>query len=694
MEGEAEALSPRGRVSRKRLWLLLCMLVVLTLGTLVFLAREYEESQTLALLERDAAGLAADIRSGLMRNVQSLQTLQGPGADLENWQANAAELLRNRREIVRLEWRDPQLHLIAGRDSPYHPLLFDFMQRPQAVGDVRQACANAVRSSSPAYAPSYFWPIAQGSGEELMEMCLPLATTGQPAGHLIATYSLLGILRELPDPRSLRGRSLAFAEADGTRLAIHGSVSTVRGVIHTTQLLDLPGPAYMLRLEAPRAPSGWLPNVLTAAVATLTLALLAVLGLLAHDMDRRVKAEDDLADALAFRDAMENSLVTGLRARDVAGRITYVNPAFCQMVGLKAEDLLGQGIPAPYWPPELVDEYQQRMDVRLAGRVMPREGFESVFQRADGTRFPVLIIEAPLINAQGQQTGWMSAILDLSEQRRVEELSRASQDRLQATARLAMAGEMASLLSHELNQPLAAIASYASGGLNLLGQPGTHPPDAATLADLQQAMSRIGEQAERAARVIKGVGDLVRRRERAREPVHPRTLFDGILPLLHLQARKLDIRLATELPTDCPQVLCDRTMVEQVLLNLARNGMQAMPEGRPPLRTGLRVLTLKVGIAGGGVADAVPGGRRWLEFSVTDHGEGLSDEVAQRLFTPFFTTKAEGMGLGLSLCRTVIEQHGGALSYGPASPRGTVFRFTLPMAQDLPQPLPTEALPA
>ncbi len=694
MDSDVETLGPRGQGSRKRLWVLLCLLVVLTLGTLVFLAREYEESQTLALLERDASSLAGDIRSGLLRNVQSLQTLQNPEADFETWQANAAELLRNQRELVRLEWRDPNLRLVAGRDSPYHPLLFDFMQRPQAMGDVSQACANAARTSSPAYAPSYFWPISQGVGEELMEMCLPLSAAGQHAGHLIATYSLLGMLRELPDQRSLRGRSLAFTEADGTRLAIHGNVSTVRGVVQATQLLDLPGPAYMLRLEAPRAPSGWLPNILTAAVATLTLALLAVLGLLAHDMDRRVKAEDDLADALAFRDAMENSLVTGLRARDMQGRITYVNPAFCQLVGLKAEDLLGKGVPAPYWPPELVDEYQQRMDVRLAGRVLPREGFESVFQRPDGSRFPVLIIEAPLINAQGQQTGWMSAILDLSEQRRVEELSRASQERLQATARLAMAGEMASLLSHELNQPLAAIASYASGGLNLLQGPAGSPPDAALMTDLRQAMQRIGEQAERAARVIKGVGDLVRRREREREAVHPRELFDGILPLLHLQARKLDIRLATELPAHCPSVLCDRTMVEQVLLNLARNGMQAMPERQPPLRTGLRVLTLRASLPPALSPDATTPGRPWLEFSVIDHGEGLSEEVAQRLFTPFFTTKAEGMGLGLSLCRTVIEQHGGALTFGPASPRGTVFRFTLPVAQTETSAAPSPALAA
>lgn len=693
MDFDAGTEVQRGGRSRRRLWTLLCLLVVLTLGVLVFLAREYEETHAAELLERDAATLAGDIRGGLLRNIQDLQSLQSPEGAYESWQAAAADLLRNHREIVRVEWRDPQMRLIADRNSPFYPLLFDFMQRPQALTDVRQACANAIRRSAPAYAPSYFWPISQGLGEELMEMCLPLSSAGQPAGHLIATYSLLGILRELPDQRSLRGRSLALTEADGTRLSIHGNVNTLRGVVHVTHLLDLPGPAYMLRLEAPRAPNGWLPNVLTGAVATLTLALLAVLGLLAHDMDRRLRVERELADALAFRSAMENSLVTGLRARDMAGRITYVNPAFCQMVGFKPEELLGKGVPAPYWPAELVDEYQQRMDVRLAGRVLPREGFESVFQRADGTRFPVLIIEAPLINALGQQTGWMSAILDLSEQRRVEELSRASQERLQATARLAMAGEMASLVSHELNQPLAAVSSYASGALNLLQPPASDAPGAPPVAELRQAMNRIVEQAERAARVIKGVGDLVRRRERAREVVQPAELFEGIFPLLNLQARKLDIRLVAEVPADCPPVLCDRTMVEQVLLNLARNGMQAMADGRPPLRSGLRELRLGAHLPKVR-PDKGSGQRQWVEFAVTDHGEGLSDEVAQRLFTPFFTTKAEGMGLGLSLCRSVIEQHGGALVYEPAEPRGTVFRFTLPVAEMAVAPTPKETLTA
>jgi two-component system sensor histidine kinase DctS len=151
-------------------------------------------------------------------------------------------------------------------------------------------------------------------------------------------------------------------------------------------------------------------------------------------------------------------------------------------------------------------------------------------------------------------------------------------------------------------------------------------------------------------------------------------LFQAILPLLNLQASREHIQVVMHVDADCPPALCDRTMIEQVLLNLARNGMQAMPPEHPPSSSGLRVLTLQARSL------AAQGTRSWLAFSVTDHGAGLTPEVAERLFTPFFTTKAEGMGLGLSLCRTVVEQHGGALTHMPAQPRGTVFMFTLPAA--------------
>ncbi len=365
---------------------------------------------------------------------------------------------------------------------------------------------------------------------------------------------------------------------------------------------------------------------------------------------------------------MEDSLITGLRARDLQGQIIYVNPAFCSMVGFSADELRQAAVP-PYWPPEMADAYQQRQQLRQApasaGLTSSREGFETLFMRKNGERFAVMIYEAPLVDGQGRHTGWMSAVLDVSAQRRIEDLSRQQQERLQATARLATIGEMASLLSHELNQPLAAIASYASGSLNLMDQ-----PDADTPALLRQALQRVAEQAERAGRVIKSVHDFVRRREQQRESVGVDLLLEAVLPLVRLQARKSGTQVVTDLPQPAPRVLCDRTMVEQVLLNLARNAIQAMEHGGDPAARVLRIRVRQTH-------------ERWVTFYVADAGPGIDREVGARLFTPFFTTRSEGMGLGLSLCRTVVEQHGGAMDFDspvPGARTGTEFRFTLPAA--------------
>jgi len=645
---------------RRTLWSALTALVVALLVTLVWLAGRYEASQVQSRLERDTADAVGDIRAALSHNVQSLQALQFNDPTPAAWSMAAAALLREHRELVRIEWRDSNHRPRLFADTPYRPSVFDRLGRDSVQTEVRQTCTTARRLSAPAYSSSYFVPLTDGLGIEVMELCMPLVTTGVVMGYLVATYSLQDMLDDLVGRQLTRSQEVSFTEGDGTRLAVRGTARRANRVFTAHHLLDLPGTTLVLRMDSWRGAPDLFPNVLTALVTAMSIALVSILVLLSKDMRRRLKAERDLADALAFRKAMEDSLVTGLRARDLHGRITYVNPAFCQMVGFTADELLGQSVHAPYWPPELADEYMKRQAIRLAGTSPPREGFESVFMHKDGTRFPVLIIEAPLINAQGAQTGWMSAFLDIREQRRVEELSRASQERLQATARLAMVGEMASLLSHELNQPLAAMSSYATGSLNLL-RAGMHTP-----ADIELAMHRIAQQAERAGKIIKSVHDFVRRRDQARETVPPQALVDAILPLINLQARKLGVQVQIQLAPGLPKVLCDRTMVEQVLLNLARNGMQAMD--RPDIRQ--RVLTLAV--------RQERGDRRWLVFSVADVGPGIAPEVEQQLFTPFFTTKAEGMGLGLSLCRTVIEQHGGMLAFEPHQPQGTVFSFTLP----------------
>ena len=659
---------PGGR-GRRSLWSALIALVMAVLVTLVWLAGRYEASQLQAELERDTANAVNDLHTQLARHVQVLQGLQSSLPTDDFWSLEAQALLRDNRDMLRIEWRDTELNLNRSADSFLRSPVFERVPRSETLTEAQQACLRAQRSSGASYSRSYFLPQNNGLGLEVMDMCLPNTQSGVLVGFTVVTYGLQELISERLGENFGRRNEISFTEPDGTRLAIAGTQSRGLRVFTAQQLVDLPGNTLVLRMDGRRGEPDLFPNVLTALVTGMSIALITVMVLLAKDSRRRQKAENDLAEALAFRKAMEDSLVTGLRARDLEGRITYVNPAFCQMVGLTAEQLTGKLAPMPYWPPEMVDEYQQRQAIRLAGNAPPREGFESVFMRADGTRFEVLIIEAPLISGQGQQTGWMGAVIDISEQRRIEELSRASQERLQATARLATVGEMASLLSHELNQPLAAIASYANGSLNLLKDPAAVPQ---TLDDVHMALRRIAEQAGRAGKVINSVHDFVRRRDQAREAVAPVALLDAIAPLVNLQARKLQVRVHTRIEAKLPLVLCDRTMVEQVLLNLARNGMQAMDQ---PGSTD-RVLVLQVRrTAPNDTSHAEHG---WVEFSVRDVGVGIGEDVAGQLFTPFFTTKTEGMGLGLSLCRTVVEQHGGHLSFEPLTPRGTVFRFTLP----------------
>ena len=652
------------------LWGVLVLVVVGLLATLVWLARGHEIEQTQRDLDRDNADAAQVLRQQLARNLQDLHGLAATHADPIGWWAGANELLHGHREWLRLQWRDPALALRAVADSPFYPSLQP--AEPDASGHdaagIAAVCGQARQLGTPVYAPSRFVPRPGGLGDEVMELCLPMLQGTRLLGYVVATHTLSGLLAQLPAGLT-RGQSVGFTELDGTRLAMQGVPRRGARLFVAQQLIDLPGAPLVLRLEGSRQLPDVFPNVLTALVTGLSIALVTVLVLLARDFRARQEAEDQLAQALAFRKAMEDSLVTGLRARDLDGRITYVNPAFSAMVGFAPDELIGQSNPVPYWPPEMAADYAERHSQRLAGLapVPVREGVESVFMHKDGTRFPVLIYEAPLIDSAGRHAGWMSAVMDISAQRRAEELSRAGQERLQASARLATVGEMASLMSHELNQPLAVISSYATGSLNLLD---THAGDADTLRELRTALARIAEQAGRAGKVIHSVRELVRQRSTSRQAVAPRALFEAVLPLVQLQARKLGATVQLDVPADLPAVWCEATMIEQVLLNLARNGLQAMAEVAAP-----RLLRLQAR------AGRVPG---TVDFAVADSGEGIGEAVAAQLFTPFFTTKAEGMGLGLSLCRTVLEQHGSALRHQPQAPRGTVFGFSLPTAPSPP----------
>jgi two-component system sensor histidine kinase DctS len=672
MSPETAVAAPRppraARWRRAALWGLLIVLLTVAQALLVFLVLQYEAQRAQDRTDAAAGAVADEARQLFTHSVQALQllvwterpgdTLSPPGA----WLADAGALLRERAEIVRIERRDAAFRIAEAVRAPAYADLFGPVSREAQSSEAEAACASARRSAAPTYSRSYFAPLPGGQGLEVIDLCLPRA--GAVGAQVVATLSLAAVLEAALAADPARSHEVMFIESDGARLARAGRVRGA-GIYRAERVVDLPGGALQLRAVSAEGRPHLIPNLSLALVVGLSIALMALVLLLARDVRRRAAAEGRLADALALRKAMEDSLVTGLRARDLDGRITYVNPAFCRMVGFSADELLGAAQP-PYWPPEHAREYEARQADRRSTQppADARGAHETVFMRKSGERFPVVIYEAPLVDSAGRHTGWMSAAVDITEQRRVEDLSRQQQERLQATARLATVGEMASLLSHELNQPLAAIASYATGSLNLLEAPDALPQDREML---RQAVARIAEQAERAGRTIKSVHDFVRRREQAREALAAAVLVDAVLPLVRLQARKSGTRIEVDLPSPPPRVWADRTMIEQVLLNLTRNAIQAMESEDTPLVR--RVLVIRVQAPRAG----------WVEFDVTDAGPGIDPTVAARLFTPFFTTRSEGMGLGLSLCRTVIEQHGGALDFD-TGPGGTTFRFTLRLA--------------
>ena len=668
------------------LWVALVVLLVAAQALLLTLTLHYRSTRAQEDVEAGVLASAEALRKMLGADLRLVLNLPGRDSAPQLWRERAQALLIGRPELLRVERRDPTFAVTNALDTPTHAPLFARLTRVQLQLETELACRAAERRGEPTYSRSYFVPRSEGGGIEVIDLCIAERAGERLAGFVTATYALAGLLDQLSAAAPPPGLDLSMLEPDGTMLA-HSPQRFGAGVFRANRLIDLPGTTLQLQLNSPATRPSLMPDLVTMVVVGLSLTLFGVVVLLARDVRRRARAESELAESLAFRKAMEDSLVTGLRARDRQGRTTYVNPAFCAMVGFGADELLAAAQP-PYWPPDLAPEYQRRQEERMANGAQTREAVETTFVRKSGETFPAMVFESALRDASGAHAGWMSAIVDLSPQRRVEEVARQQQDRLQATARLATLGEMASLLSHELNQPLSAIAAYATGTLNVMDAHAAGATLDAELWDLLQVAARqIAQQSERAGRVIKSVHDFVRRRESAREAVPVAQLVEAILPLVRLQARKSNTAIELELEPGLRKVVCDRAMVEQVLLNLTRNGIQAMQGAQHDPRD-------PPGNASSG-AERNDGARRvlvlrarsstpqWVLLSVIDSGPGVDADVARRLFTPFFTTRSEGMGLGLSVCRTIVEQHGGALDFenvrdAGGSIRGVEFRFTLP----------------
>ena len=644
-------------------WLLPVVLLLFFLAILFWLpwqARQMESNERQEQLIADTLWVEQTIRFQLARNEESLRTL---GAEIgaahlsdATLHARLRQLLKNGRELRRVLWIDHAGRIVAASAAG----------TPGAAGFSAASGAAAERARKTRN-PQYSQPDAAPAAP-LMDYHLPLFHGERYLGSLVATYQVSSLLDEMVPWWFAQDNQITLIDRDDKVLARRAAAGPGHGVYTHKRALDLPGAALTLYTDSVKSEPRLLPNLLVGSVIALSLGLLWSLLALWRHISRRLAAEGALRQQMSFRTAMENSLVTGLRARDLEGRVTYVNPAFCQIVGYPHEELVGKLPPMPYWAPEAMADYQRRFAGVLAGTITPQ--FETIFQRRDGARVPVLIFESPLVDNDGRQTGWMGSILDISDRKRVEELNRQQQEKLQAGARLATMGEIASMLAHELNQPLAAISSYTTGALNLLER-AADSGRAVDSALLKPALEQASAQAQRAGQIIRSVHEFVKKRDTERQPLSIASLVDGIGALIELQARQFHVLVETSIPPGLPAVRADRVMIEQVLLNLTRNAIEAMQD----IAAERRVMRLVAQFEPHGGQD-VQGGQ--VTLAIVDQGHGIAQDVAERLFSPFFSTKAEGMGMGLNICRSAIEFHGGTLQHSANPHGGTIFTFALP----------------
>lgn len=346
---------------------------------------------------------------------------------------------------------------------------------------------------------------------------------------------------------------------------------------------------------------------------------------------------------------------------DQQGTIRQFSKAAERLFGWRAEEVHGKNVsmlmPSPYR--EQHDEYLRRYLATGERRIIGI-GRVVVGQRRNGSTFPMeLLVGEAHAADQHLFTGF---VRDLTERQQTRARLQELQDELLHVARLRSMGQMAAALAHELNQPLTATANYIAAALRLLDGP---TPDS---DHLRKALRLASDQTLRSGEIIRRLRSYVARSDTARRPEPLDVLVQEAvaLALVGLGDRGVSIRFA--LDTDLPLVIADRVQVQQVLLNLIRNAVEAMES------SAVRELTL-----GTAVWDCM------AAVSVADTGSGIPPSIEAQLFQPFVTTKSEGMGIGLSVCRAIVEAHGGRLWCEPNSGGGTVFRFTLPIQAEADQ---------
>lgn len=763
-------------------------------------------------VKRDTEVVQQQVRLRMIESQEQLlrmaREISLKAVNSEQFMQQSSDFMRARPEVISVSWSQADETVKAA-----HSAMNLYLPAPQGLNldpyanasgynplHDAQAPQSAFRQARERNQPVYSQPYINGLAARVIQIQVPLIDNTGFIGTLSAEYSLEALMRYMV-PREIASRhAISLVQMTGEVLTstvnITSESSSRPTFVHEVIVTPV-GNGLILRGMGFRTSTNLVGNTLFWMVVALSaLTVWTLVGSLRH-MRRRAQIQKTLVQETNFRRAMENSMLTGMRTIDLEGRITYVNPAFCAMTGFAEDELLGCIPPYPYWPKDRLDEFNRMFQQELLGR-SPMGGIEVVMQRRDGSQFDARMYVSPLIDSQGNQTGWMTSVTNITEAKRVrdqltaaherfttvlegldaavsvvsvqrgellfanrsyrlwfganpgahseltggefdpsdladgdesvdnfgglptqaltnagvdardifmesaqkwfdvraryiqwtdghlaqmliatditarrqaEEASARQAEKAQFTSRMITMGEMASTVAHELNQPLAAIANYCSGMISRV-KSGNISNDT-----MIEALEKTARQAQRAGQIIHRIRQFVKRSEPQRQPARARDIVEAVLDLAGFEMRRRRVTLNSTVGQRLPMLMVDPILIEQVLLNLLKNAAEAidsadMPQSRR--HVDLRVQQRRTEDQG-----------QVIEFTVTDAGPGMKDEMSSRLFEAFHSSKAEGLGIGLSLCRSIIESHHGRIGaenlYNGTTVLGCRFTFTLPV---------------
>ena len=726
-------------------------------------------------------------------------------AGLGQFRLRAGAMVAQYAELVAISWIDENRRVVGLEISPSANAVRDWAENGALKpGEVLTGYELARDLLQPVYAQ----PLAAKGVDSVLQLHVPITPRGKFAGELLVEYSVDSLMRYGVPAEILAKYAMALLDAKGVLLAGHSipdrsgltELLPWAGQVNEVQTPVSPvGNGLVLRAQAWRTSQDVVGGTwfwLVAALAAMTTWMLLANW---RQSQRRLQAQHALLAETSFRRAMENSMLTGMRALDLQGRIIYVNPAFCQMTGWSEDELLGQSEPFSYWPEQDRDMLAARLSEELDGAA-DAAGFQMRVKRKDGSMFDARLYVSPLIDATGKQTGWMASMTDITEPNRVrrqlsasyerfttvlealdasvsvaplgseellfanklyrqwfggstaghmtlvvragtpetqvsdetldtvdtfaglpldslataplaehaeiyieqlgkwlevrsrylnwvdgrlaqmviatditarrlaQEQAAAQAERAQTASRLITMGEMASSVAHELNQPLTAISNYCNGMISRLRGGSISEPD------LLAALEKTARQAQRAGQVIQHIRSFVKRSEPRRQWSEIPPMIEQVVELAEIELRRRQVRLTHFVAPHLPALHVDPILIEQALINLIKNGAESIDVAhRAP---GNRLVDLRV-------MQRDIEGQPVVYFAVTDTGRGLPREVLDRLYEAFFSTKNEGLGIGLNLCRSIVEAHQGRISaenlYNAGDIVGCRFSFWIPV---------------